>query len=87
MAATPVTNRKYSVAGDFQVLHATLTSVTDGDTFDTGLGTVDNFFLTCNSVGTPISFGGSIALSGGTQVITLDVETNGKEFTITVFGR
>jgi len=86
MAAATVASTRYHGAGDMQFVTANLTSVADTDTWDTGLGEVDNLIVSTKTSGTPVYGGWSSATVSGKVVITFDMSGTGS-LTVTAIGR
>jgi hypothetical protein len=83
MAVITPTSRTFHNFGDMAAVTIVVAAATDGDTLVTGLHQVVWAGLTCNTLGTPISFGAS--WSGGT--ITFDTSADMKAFTVLAVGK
>lgn len=86
MAAATVASTIYHGGGDMQFVTANLTSVADTNTWDTGLGVVDNLIVSVKTSGTPAYAGWSSAISSGKVVITFDMSGTAS-LTVTAIGR
>jgi hypothetical protein len=86
MAAATIASTKYHNAGDMQFVTANLTSVADTNTWDTGLGEVDNVIVSAKSSGTPVYASWTSTVTSGKVVVTFEMSGTG-HLTVTAIGR
>lgn len=86
MAAATIASTVYHEAGDMQFVTANLTSVADTNTWDTGLGEVDNCIISVKTNGTPQYAGWTSSIVSRQVRITFDMSSTAS-LTITAIGR